>query len=108
MEDYNKLVAELNDIKEHLRLDITSHPVKTVSTLKDQLRSRYVEYKLPWMSLTSYDCHVKQNIKRLIADAKERNNLLRLWGRPANNSNEEFWKSQKTFTVKNGFAMVST
>ena len=31
--DYNKMVAQLNDIKEHLNLNITSRSDRTASTL---------------------------------------------------------------------------
>ena len=105
MEDMNKILKEINEVKQKLGLEININPARTVSSIKDQLMERFRNYKQPWMTPAGYDLYSKQNIHRLLSDAKERSNLRRLQGREDDTADSDYWRSIKKFTIESNNAV---
>lgn len=80
--------------------DPTIPETRTVDTMRQQLRSRFADYKAPTMTVSEFDAFAKDSVLLEMQAAAERRQMRVLNGQPDDDSEIQFWKSLKQFVSK--------
>ena len=100
MMDLNKIARAVQQLQEQAGQEVSIHPQRTVETLKDQLREKYDNYEAPLMSLADYEALAKTQLMTELSEAKQRRLQRVVEGLPDDDSEEQFWKNQRSFISK--------